>query len=137
MKRLIAFTGLLLACLVVSGAAPDSMPAKMLAHDVYFTLKDDSQAAKDALVKACKKYLSDHPGTVWFDAAVRVQENNRAVNDRDFAVALHLLFKDKASHDLYQKAPKHLKFIEENQANWEEVRVFDSWVVSTAHTSSE
>ena len=29
----------------------------------------------------------------------------RDVNDRDFEVALHLVFKDKASHDKYQSAP--------------------------------
>ena len=37
-------------------------------------------------------------------------------------------FKDKASQDEYQKAERHLKFIEENQANWKKVRVFDSYV---------
>jgi hypothetical protein len=37
-------------------------------------------------------------------------------------------FKDKAAHDECQKAERHLKFIEENQANWKKVRVFDSYV---------
>jgi hypothetical protein len=105
----------------------------MLAHDVYFTLKDDSDAAKNRLVEACKTYLADHPGTVWFDAGVLVAEHDRDVNDRDFDVALHLLFKDKASHDQYQAAERHHRFIEENQANWQKVRVFDSWIVTSAH----
>jgi len=39
-----------------------------------------------------------------------------------------LVFKDKAAHDEYQKAARHLKFIEENQSNWKKVRVFDSTV---------
>jgi hypothetical protein len=109
----------------------------LLAHDVYFTLKDDSKAAQMRLVKACQKYLSDHPGTVWFDAAVPVKEHDREVNDREFDVALHLLFKNKAAHDAYQKAAKHHTFIEENQANWEKVRVFDSWVLVSSHSQAK
>ena len=35
----------------------------MLAHNVYFTLHDNSAAAKEKLVAACKKYLTGHPGT--------------------------------------------------------------------------
>ena len=85
-------------------------PSRMLAHDVYFTLKDDSDAAKNRLVEACKTYLADHPGTVWFDAGVLVAEHDRDVNDRDFDVALHLLFKDKASHDQYQAAERHHRY---------------------------
>ena len=50
------------------------------------------------------------------------------MNDRAFDVALHVVFADSASHDAYQKAPRHLKFIEENQANWKQVRVFDAQV---------
>ena len=109
----------------------------LLAHDVYFTLKDHSEGARLRLVKACQKYLSDHPGTVWFDAAVPVKEHTREVNDREFDVALHLLFKNKAAHDAYQKAAKHLKFIEENQDQWEKVRVFDSWVMATSHSKAD
>ena len=51
---------------------------------------------------------------------------DRSVNDRDFDVGLHLVFKDRAAHDLYQNAPRHLQFIEENKATWKKVRVFDS-----------
>ena len=38
---------------------------------VYFTLKDNSPAAKKKLVDACKKYLKDHDGTVYFSAGIR------------------------------------------------------------------
>jgi len=107
---------------------------KMLAHDVYFSLNDNSPQAKDKLVAACKKYLSDHPGTVWFAAGPLAEELQRDVNDRDFDVALHLVFTSKAAHDRYAKAEKHLKFIEENKANWKKVRVFDSYVEAFAPT---
>jgi hypothetical protein len=103
---------------------------KMLAHNVFFSLNDASPAAKAKLVAACKKWLSGHPGTVFFAAGTLAEECNRPVNDRDFDVALHVIFKDKAAHDVYQTAERHLKFIDENQANWKKVRVFDSLVES-------
>ncbi len=102
----------------------------MLAHNVYFTLTDASDAAKHALVAACKKYLRDHPGVVFFAAGTLQPELERPVNVRDFDVALHVVFDSLAAHDAYQTAPDHLKFIEENKPNWKQVRVFDSHVES-------
>ncbi len=101
---------------------------RMLAHDVYFSLKDNSPQAKEKLVVACKKYLTEHPGTVRFAVGTLADEMMRDVNDRDFDVALHLVFKNKAAHDQYSKAQRHLKFIEENKDNWKKVRVFDSYL---------
>jgi hypothetical protein len=100
----------------------------MLSHDVYFSLKDNSPQAKQKLIAACKKYLTDHPGTVRFAVGPLAEEMKRDVNDRDFDVALHVLFKNRAAHDQYAKAERHLKFIEENKDNWKRVRVFDSYV---------
>ena len=100
----------------------------MLAHMVYFTLKDNSSAAKEKLVAACKKHLSGHPGEVFFAAGTLCEDLKREVNDRDFDVALHIVFKDKAAQDQYQTAPRHEEFIKENRDNWKKVRVFDSYV---------
>ena len=111
-----------------SRAADEARGAKLHAHNVFFSLNDASPAAKAKLVAACKKYLSGHPGTVFFAAGTLAEECNRPVNDRDFDVALHVIFKDKAAHDVYQTAARHLKFIEENKDNWKKVRVFDSMV---------
>jgi hypothetical protein len=97
----------------------------LLVHNVYFTLKDSNDANRKKLVEACDKYLSDHPGTVFY-AAGTVSELDRTVNDRDWDVGLHVIFKDRASHDAYQDAPKHLKFIDENKDTWAKVRVFDT-----------
>lgn len=98
----------------------------MLAHIVYFSLKDNSAEAKNRLVAACMKYLSKHDGEVFFAAGTLAEDLQREVNDRDFDVALHIFFKDKASHGKYQDAQRHRKFIEENKDNWKKVRVFDS-----------
>src|SRR5581483_1343657 len=79
----------------------------MLAHDVYFSLKDKSVEAKNRLVEACIKYLSKHEGEVFFAAGTLAEDLQREVNDRDFDVALHIFFKDKVSHDKYQDAQRH------------------------------
>ena len=102
--------------------------AAMLVHNVYFSLNDASPAARAKLVAACKKYLTDHPGVAFFGAGVVCEELNRPVNDLDYDVALHLVFKSKADHDVYQDAPRHLDFVNENKASWKNVRVFDSVV---------
>jgi hypothetical protein len=100
----------------------------MLSHNVFFTLHDASAEAVDQLVAACQKYLKEHPGVVFFAAGTLGKEFTRPVNDQNFEVALHVVFDTKASHDQYQSAPDHLRFIEENKPNWKQVRVFDSWV---------
>ena len=99
-----------------------------LAHMVYFSLKDDSAASKDKLVAACKKHLSGHPGEVFFAAGTLAADLKREVNEVDWDVALHIVFKDKAAHDAYQVAPRHEEFIKENKDAWSKVRVFDSYV---------
>ena len=105
--------------------AEDPAKEPMLAHLVYFSLNDPTPANRQKLVDACKKYLTDHPGTVFF-AAGTVSDLDRPVNDRDFDVGLHVVFKNRAAHDAYQTHPRHLKFIDENKATWKKVRVFDS-----------
>ena len=107
----------------------------MLCHDVYFTLRDASDAAIAKLVTACETYLRDHPGVEWFSVGGLEPELDREVNDRAFHVALHVTFTDRASHDAYQVAPEHDRFIAENQDNWAQVRVFDSVVAGGAGRS--
>jgi hypothetical protein len=102
------------------------MAEPMLAHVVYFTLKDNSAAGKQKQLEACKKYLSDHPGVVFFGAGTRNGGLNREVNDKDFDVALHVVFKNRAAHDQYQTSPRHVQFIDESKPGWAKVRVFDA-----------
>jgi heme-degrading monooxygenase HmoA len=104
------------------------MSQTVLVHNVYFALNDASEAAKERLLQACKKYLTGHPGTLAFACGRLAAELHRPVNDRDFDVALHIVFDSQAAHDAYQVAPRHEQFIAENQANWKKVRVFDSLV---------
>jgi hypothetical protein len=99
---------------------------RMIVHNVYFRLKDRSPAARAALVAACRKYLPDHDGVVFFACGVVCDELAREVNDRDWDVGLHLVFANKAAHDVYQTTPAHEQFIAENKQNWDRVRVFDT-----------
>ena len=99
-----------------------------VAHHVYFSLQDNSDEAKGRLLAAARKYLSDHPGTVFFAVGLLAEDLTRPVNDLDFDVSLQVVFTDKAAHDAYQTAAKHLTFIAENKANWKKVRVFDSYL---------
>jgi Stress responsive A/B Barrel Domain len=103
----------------------------LLAHNVFFKLNDASDAARNKLIQACKKYLAHHAGTVFFACGGLATELRRPVNDLDFDVGLHLVFQNQAAHDAYQVAPLHEQFIEENKANWKKVRVFDSLVERT------
>ena len=131
-KRLVGIVVLTLsiaAFTVMSGrrnAAAEEEKGPMLAHNVYFSLKDNSADAKNKLVDACKKHLSKHDGEVFFAAGILAEDFQREINDRDFDVSLHIFFKNKDAHDKYQNDERHLKFIAENKDNWKKVRVFDS-----------
>src|SRR5579862_7241152 len=105
-----------------------SQSGPMVVHNVFFTLFESTTDARQKLVDACRKYLSGHPGEVYFSAGVLCDSLSRPVNDREFDVGLHVVFRSMADHDVYQQDPRHLKFIEENKPTWKKVRVFDSEV---------
>lgn len=131
--------GLVAACagLCAAGEEKDATSKeKMLSHDVFFTLTDNSVEARDKLIAACNKYLSGHPGTIWFAAGARGEEFQRDVNDQGFDVALHLVFKSKAAHDQYAEHERHMKFIELMKPNWKQVRVFDSYIDASSHAET-
>jgi hypothetical protein len=126
-----------LVCLILAGilvwsahnrSEAGGKKGPMLAHMVYFSLKDNSAEAKKKLVAACDKYLSKHSGEVYYGTGTRCEDLDRPVNDKDFDVALHIVFANRASHDKYQVAKRHKQFIEENKDNWKKVRVFDATI---------
>ena len=123
-RYLTPLAAVVVLCMVVPAFAADPQ----LSHMVYFKLKDSSDEAVGKLVAGCKEFLSDHEGTVHFSVGVRGKEFERDVNDKDFEVALNLVFRNKAAHDKYSTHPRHMKFIEKFQDNWAKVRVFDSYL---------
>src|SRR5262249_45577727 len=92
--------------------ADDNAPP--LAHYVFFTLKESTAANRKALVASCKKHLTKHEGEVYFTVGTLAEDLKAKVNDREFDVALAIVFKDKAAHDKYQTHKRHLDFIKEN-----------------------
>src|SRR5262245_13832720 len=78
-KQLVCTTilGLVIAAFAVREGSKRTEAAAeggmLLAHDIYFKLKDDSAAGKRELVDACKKYLSGHPGEVFFFVGTRAE----------------------------------------------------------------
>lgn len=110
----------------VADEKPDDK-GPMLAHYVFFTLKERTDANKKKLVAACKKHLTKHEGEVFFTVGTLAEDLKGELNDRDFDVALTIVFKNKAAHDTYQPNRRHLDFIKENKGLWTKVRVFDSY----------
>lgn len=133
MKSLLSVTltlGLICFGLCLVGTTVAEKPAEkgpMLAHNVFFALKDNSEAAKKAMVAESHTYLAPIPGTVFYAAGV-VSDVEREVVDRDYDVALHVVFKNKAAMEKYLVHPRHLEYVKKHRPNWKKVRVFDSFV---------
>jgi hypothetical protein len=128
---MIRFLMSLAIAVVLCTVVPADAAEPQLAHMVYFKLKDSSDASKDKLVAACQEYLSGHEGTIYFSVGVIAKGFDRDVNDKDFDVALNLVFRDKAAHDKYSAHERHMKFIEKCKDGWDKVRVFDSYVAAS------
>ena len=96
-----------------------------MAHMVYFTMKDRSPAAISKLLAAGHRHLTDHPGVLYFSVGT-LADVDRPVCDRQFDVALHLVFQNRQAHDAYQISPRHEQFLAEEKPNFSQVRVFDS-----------
>jgi len=97
-----------------------------LAHIVFFTLNEPSEASREKLIDGCKRHLDNHDGLTFFGVGVNAPEYDRDVNDRDYDVALHLVFATAKDQDAYQTDPRHLEFLKECKPLWKKVRVFDS-----------
>jgi stress responsive alpha/beta barrel protein len=104
---------------------PGESTRPVVAHMVYFTLKEASPAAQQKLIDDCYRYLKAVPGILYFAVGTRVADLTRPVNVTDFHVGLHVVFESRKAHDDYQVDERHLRFIAENKDNWAQVRIFD------------
>lgn len=101
-------------------------------HEIYITLKDDSEEAIHRQLQLGEKYLTNHPGELKFSAQVMAKDLTRHkqvsyLENETFTVAFKMVFKDRESHDKYQTSDRHVKhFIPESNKNWVKIKVFDS-----------
>jgi len=121
----------LVLCLsyALSGASAADKAAEaptLLSHCVYFSLQDASPEAKQKLVTSCKKHLSQHPGVVFFTAGTLCDEQKGEFNDRDFDVALTIVFTSHEALHTYIRSAAHDEFLAESKSNFKKVRVFDA-----------
>ena len=100
----------------------------MLSHNVLFSLKDPSEKAKTELIEGCKKYLTGHPGMVFFCVGTLADDIAWEVSDRNFDVILQIVFESKAAHDAYQDSPRHEEFFDKLGGNWKNLRSVDAYV---------
>ena len=108
--------------------AEEKAKGPALVHNVFFSLKDTSAESKKKFTAACKKYLTKHPGEVYFAVGPIAAELKRPVNDVGFDICLTIVFENKAAYDKYADAKRHIEFIDENKDTLKKVRVFDSYV---------
>lgn len=135
-RMVLMAAGMVLALVLIFAAsavtsatdAPAGGGGPALAHMVFFTLKDHSKESRDAFVASCHKYLANHEGVRYFSIGEIAQDVEEPVSVRDFDVALHLVFENKAAEFTYQKSERHTQFVAENKAKFEKVRVFDSYI---------
>lgn len=113
---------------VTSQGPTDKKEGPQLAHMVYFSLKDNSPGEVQKVVDACNKYLTKHDGVVFFAVGTLAKELKREVNDRDFDVAVHLVFANKEADDKYSASERHQQFVKEMEGKFKKVRVFDAYV---------
>jgi hypothetical protein len=117
---------LVLALLLVAAPAL----AGEMGHMVFFKLTDSSPKSRAHFAGLCHKYLAKIPGITYFSVGGLADDLNRDVNDKDFDIALHVVFKDRAAYEVYATHPDHLKLIELGAPLWTKVRVFDSDLIA-------
>ena len=115
-------------CVLGANAMPAQDAGKPLAHMVFFSLKDRSEESRQRFVDSCHTYLADIEGTTYFSVGTIAEDVEEPVSVKDFDVALHVVFKDKATKEAYLVHPQHERFVEENRPHFAQVRVFDSYL---------
>ena len=130
-----ALVGLVLVALVAAFAldAVARLVEKaepQLAHMVFFGLKDHSKESRERFLASCQKYLADHEGTVYFSIGTIAEDKDveEPVSVKDFDVALHVVFENKAAKAKYLASERHKQFVDENRESFAGVRVFDSFL---------
>lgn len=127
-----------LAALFAGALLPAAEAAEpQVAHAVFFTLNDRSPRSREAFVATCEKYLSGHKGGVSFSVGTIAEDiQEPGISDREFDVAVHVVFEDKAMLAAYHKSGRHDQFVAAIKGKVAKVRVFDSYLSGAGATSA-
>lgn len=98
----------------------------MLAHTVYFWLKEDLSAGNIAAFRAGLESLAAIPSVTGIYVGAPAPVPVRPVIDNTFSFGLTVLFPDMAAHDAYQDHPLHQGFLERFSGYWTKVLVYDA-----------
>ncbi|MCX8212715.1 MAG: hypothetical protein ACI92C_001511 [Neolewinella sp.] len=97
-----------------------------LMHTVYFWLNDDVDEASAQNFETGIERLVGVPSIKRSFFGPAASTPTRGVTDNSFDYALIIWFDDVAGHDIYQSHPIHLKFVEEQEAKFKRVQVYDN-----------
>ena len=125
LRRPLAVLLLLLPLAACRAPRPGEASRPGLVHSVYFTLREDSPAARARLVADCRT-LAGIDGVELLEVGVRDESQTREVNDQEFDVALTIGFRDAAALARYVDHPVHQELLAKNGASFAKVRVFDA-----------
>lgn len=103
---------------------PDMEPG--LIHTVYFWLNEDVDEASAKDFEDGVWSLEGIPTVKRMFVGPAAETPSRGVVDNSFDYALIVWFDDVAGHDVYQEHPIHLKFVEEQEAKFKRVQVYDN-----------
>lgn len=95
----------------------------MIAHNVYFWLKDEENLEQFTAGLDSLKSISLAKGVQW---GVPAKMAARPVLDSSYSYHLTMTFDTMADHDAYQVHDTHTSFISANKEKWEKVIVLDS-----------
>jgi hypothetical protein len=95
-------------------------------HHVFFWLKEpENLAVRKQFEKDIEKLLKVETIQLSHFGMPATTEKRNVV-DNSFTYSYMVMFENKEGHDIYQKHPLHLKFIEKNSQLLEKVVVYDS-----------
>lgn len=101
----------------------------MLAHHVFFWLKDPASAAdRNKLIEGIKS-LGSIPQVRKIHVGVPADTEKRDVVDNSYSVSELLFFDSLQDQKVYQDHALHQKFIQEYSMLWNKVVVYDSMEV--------
>jgi len=101
-----------------------------MSHNFFFQLADETKELRERFVELCIKYLSGHPGEVYFSVGTRVLDIDRDVSGTNFDVSVNIIFKDFDAYTDYSNSPTHEKFIKEAAGMSPTRIVYDSFLLT-------